>query len=329
MLPLFVTSQPDVPYFHWQIKVYVHNFIELGIPPENIHIILGIVKNGDKPSEESLKLRKLGVNVHHYQDDRGDKSYIPSIKPYLISKWLKEHPNYGKCFFLHDSDIIFRVLPDFKKLMNDDITYLSDTIGYIGYDYIKTCCDRYEKQHPNSYEGQLIDEMTEVIGLEVECVKCNQENSGGGQYLIKNTNYELWVKIYEDCLPLYNQMLDYHRRNPINAGGIQFWTAEMWSLLWNLWLHGVDTKIDDELEFSWATDNIDIFETKPILHMAGVTDNLKDTKFYKGDYINVSPLDKLKNDNNYFDFVDKNSATHKYIEIMKSLVKKKGVTDYL
>ena len=34
MLPLFVTSQPDVPYFHWQIKVYIHNFTELGIPPE-------------------------------------------------------------------------------------------------------------------------------------------------------------------------------------------------------------------------------------------------------------------------------------------------------
>lgn len=329
MLPLFVTSQPDVPYFHWQIKVYIHNFTELGIPPENIHIILGIVKSGDKPSEESLKLRELGVNVHHYQDDRDNKSYIPSIKPYLISKWLREYPNYGECFFLHDSDIVFRVLPDFKKLMNDDVTYLSDTIGYIGYDYIKSCCDRYEKQHPNSYEGQLIDEMTDVIGLEIECIKCNQENSGGGQYLLKNTDHELWFKIYEGCLPLYNQMLDYHKRNPISAGGIQFWTAEMWSLLWNLWLHGFETKIDSELDFSWATDCINVFESKPILHMAGVTENLKNSKFYKGDYINVSPLEKLEKDIMYFDFVDKNSSTDKYIEIMKSLVTKKGVTDYL
>ena len=153
MLPLFVTSQPDVPYFHWQIKVYVHNFIELGIPPENIHVLLGIVKSGDKPTEESLKLKDLGINVHHYDDDREDKSYIPSIKPFLISKWLKENPQYGKSFFLHDSDIVFRVLPDFEKLMGDDITYLSDTIGYIGYNYIKDCCNRYEKKHTNTYEG--------------------------------------------------------------------------------------------------------------------------------------------------------------------------------
>ena len=322
MLPLFVTSQPDVPYFHWQIKVYVHNFIELGIPPENIHVLLGIVKSGDKPTEESLKLKDLGINVHHYDDDREDKSYIPSIKPFLISKWLKENPQYGKSFFLHDSDIVFRVLPDFEKLMGDDITYLSDTIGYIGYNYIKDCCNRYEKKHTNTYEGQLLDEMTDVVGLEVECVKCNQENSGGGQYLIKNTNHELWFKIYNDCVPLYNKMLDYQKRFPISPGEIQFWTAEMWSLLWNLWLYGIETKVVKELEFSWATDTVKVYETKPILHMAGVTDNLKNTKFYKGDYINVDPLMKLSEDINHFDFIDKNSSTIKYVEIMKSLVKK-------
>ena len=322
MLPLFVTSQPDVPYFHWQIKVYVHNFIELGIPPENIHVLLGIVKSGNKPTEESLKLKDLGINVHHYDDDREDKSYIPSIKPFLISKWLKENPQYGESFFLHDSDIVFRVLPDFEKLMGDDITYLSDTIGYIGYNYIKDCCNRYEKKHTNTYEGQLLDEMTDVVGLEVECVKCNQENSGGGQYLIKNTNHELWFKIYNDCVPLYNKMLDYQKRFPISPGEIQFWTAEMWSLLWNLWLYGIETKVVKELEFSWATDTVKVYETKPILHMAGVTDNLKNTKFYKGDYINVDPLMKLSEDINHFDFIDKNSSTIKYVEIMKSLVKK-------
>jgi hypothetical protein len=322
MLPLFVTSQPDVPYFHWQIKVYVHNFIELGIPPENIHVLLGIVKSGDEPTEESLKLKDLGINVHHYDDDREDKSYIPSIKPFLISKWLKDNPQYGESFFLHDSDIIFRVLPDFEKLMGDDITYLSDTIGYIGYNYIKDCCNRYEKKHTNTYEGQLLDEMTDVVGLEVECVRCNQENSGGGQYLIKNTNHELWFKIYYDCVPLYNKMLDYQKRFPINPGEIQFWTAEMWSLLWNLWLYGIETKVVKELDFSWATDTVKVYETKPILHMAGVTDNLKNTKFYKGDYINVNPLMKLSEDINYFNFIDKNSSTIKYVEIMKSLVKK-------
>jgi len=318
---IFVSAQPDVPYFHWQTKVYCHNFIEKGIKPKNIHVIFAIV-NGTEPSKQSLELKKLGIQVHHYLDDRKSKTYIPSIKPYMIYKWLEEYPKFGKQFFLHDADIIFRELPNFEKLLHDDFIYLSDTIGYIGYNYIKDCCDRYEKNHPNSTNEQLLNEMATVVGIDTQKIKDNQSNSGGGQYLIKNTNSEIWKKIYEDCTPLYNQMLNYQKRFPIHPGEIQFWTAEMWSLLWNLWLFGLETIVTEDLGFSWATDTIKQYEKHPILHMAGVTDNLKSTKFYKGDFINVNPLDKLKENINYFDYVDSNSSTIKYIEIMKNIVKK-------
>lgn len=320
--PLFVSAQPDVPYFHWQIKVYTHNFIEMGIPPENIHVILGISGGNTKPTKESLELKKLGINIHHYLDTRENKIYIPSIKPFLISKWLEEFPENGDCFFLHDSDIVFRELPNFKKMSEDDILYLSDTIGYIGYNYIMDCCSRYEEKHPQMETGQLLDEMTDVIGISIDCVKCNQENSGGGQYLIKNTDYKLWKKIYEDCTPLYNQMTDFQKRYPISPGEIQFWTAEMWSLLWNLWLDGKETLVTKELDFSWATDPISVYNRKPILHMAGVTSDLKDKKFYKGEFINQDPIEKLKQNSKYFDYIEKNSSTIKYIEIMKSLLEK-------
>jgi hypothetical protein len=317
---VFVTAQPDVPYFHWQIKLYVHNFIEKGVNPKNIHVIFAMVHGAKTPTENALKLKDFGINIHFYEDNRDVKTYIPSVKPYLISKWLEEYPEFGELFFLHDADIIFRELPDFNQLLNDDICYLSDTIGYIGYNYIMDCCNRYEKIHPTSEKGQLLQEMVDVIGVSIDCVKCNQENSGGGQYLIKNTDHNLWEKIYNDCTPLYNQMLDYQKRFPINPGEIQFWTAEMWSLLWNLWLNGNDTKITKELDFSWATDPIQVYEKKPILHMAGVTDNLKRIKFYKGEYINVDPIEKLRNNPNHFDYVEVNNSTIKYIEVMKSFI---------
>lgn len=319
---VFVTAQPDVPYFHWQIKLYVHNFIQKGIDPNQIHVILAMVHGSKEPTNGALELNKLGVNLHFFEDNRNVKSYIPSIKPYLISKWLENFPQYGKCFFLHDADIIFRQLPDFNKLIEDDTCYLSDTIGYIGYEYIIDCCNRYEKKHPNSEKGQLLQEMANIIGIEVNVIKENQKNSGGGQYLVKNTDYKLWEKIYKDCTPLYNQMLDYQRRFPINPGQIQFWTAEMWSVLWNLWLFNHETKITSELDFSWATDNIDRYEKMPILHMAGVTDNLKSTKFYKGDYINVDPIEKLRENKNHFDYIESNSTTTKYIDVMKSYIEK-------
>lgn len=322
---LFVSAQPDVPYFIWQIKLYVHNFIEKGINPSQIHVVLGLVQGKSKPSQHSEQLKELGINVHYFIDDRVKKHYIPSIKPHLISKWIQSNPEHGKLFFLHDADIIFRELPKFEKLLNDDTCYLSDTIGYIGYNYIMDCCNRYEQKHPNSEKGQLISEMCEVIGLDVETVKVNQENSGGGQYLIKNSNCELWDKIYKDSIKLYDQMLNYQKRFPISPGQIQFWTAEMWALIWNLWMYGFETRITDEMSFSWATDDIKKYDQHPILHMAGVTDNLKTTKFYKGDYINIDPILKMRENPNHFDYIDKDSSTIKYMENMKSYIQKYNI----
>lgn len=319
---LFVTAQPDVPYFIWQIKLYVHNFIVNGIKPEQIHVVLGIVNRNTDPSDESLKLKEFGINIHHFKDDRPKKHYIPSVKPFLISKWLQSNQEYGKVFFLHDADIIFRELPNFEKMMSDSVSYLSDTIGYIGYNYIMDCCNRYELHHPKSEKGQLIQEMADIIGIDVELIKSNQENSGGGQYLIKDTTPELWDKIYKDSTKLYDQMHDYQRRFPISPGEIQFWTAEMWSLLWNLWLYGKETKITNELDFSWATDSLEIYNKRPILHMAGVTEDMKNRKFFKGEFINHDPIQKLKEDPTYFDFIEKTSSTLKYIENMKSYIKK-------
>ena len=170
----FVSAQPDVPYFHWQTKLYVSNFLELGIDPCNIHVIFGLTNGQDKPSEESKKLCNFGINVHYYVDNRINKSYIPSIKPYLISQWLWENPELGELFFLHDADIIFRKLPNFESLLNDNINYLSDTINYIGFDYIQTCCEKYEGAHPNQEKNSLLNEMSKIIQIDPDVIKQNQ-----------------------------------------------------------------------------------------------------------------------------------------------------------
>jgi hypothetical protein len=319
---IFVSAHPDIPYFHWQTKLYVHNFIEKGIKPNNIHVLFVMVNGNTEPTKESLELKKYNINVHHFLDDRKNKKYIPSLRPLALSRWLKENPELSKLYFYHDSDIIFRELPNFEKLTNDEFCYLSDTIGYIGYDYIIGCCDRYEKHHKNLTKKELLNKMLDVIGVDEETVKINQTNSGGAQYLLKNVDYKIWEKIYDDCPKLYETMVNFDRQNRIPSGGVQMWTSDMWSLLWNLWLSGYKTKITKELDFSWATDSISKYEKHPILHMAGVTDNLKDTKFYKGEYINVDPIQKLKENQNHFNYIDNDSATIKYIEVMKSFIKK-------
>jgi len=322
----FVSAQPDIPYFHWQTKVYVHNFIEKGIKPHQIHVLF-IIISGDKPSDESIKLKSIGVNVHHYVDTRNDKTYIPTLRPLILSQWLKENPELGKCYFYHDSDIIFRELPDFESLLDDEYSYLSDTISYIGYDYIKECSKRYEENYPKLYEGELIDRMCSIVRISPDLVKENQLNSGGAQYLIKNTDYLFWDKVFRDSERLYKMLLNFHKSHPIQHE-IQMWTSDMWAVLWNLWLRGNETRVTKKLSFSWGTDTIEQYEQKPILHMAGVTDDLKETKFYKGEFIGRNPLQLLIENEDYFDYVDSNSSTKKYVEVMKSLIKNESV-DYL
>jgi len=316
---VFVSAQPDVPYFHWQTKVYIHNFIEKGVNPNQIHVLFVIVDN-DKPTLKSLELASYGVNVHHYVDDREDKNYIPSLRPLILSKWLKENPQFGKCYFYHDSDIIFRELPDFNSMLSNDVCYLSDTTSYIGYNYIKECSGRYEEEHNILPKDKLLMSMCGIVGIDIETVEKNQKNSGGAQYLIKNTDYTFWDKVYNDSENLYQMLINFHKAYPIQ-NGLQIWTSDMWAVLWNLWYLNKETRVTDKLSFSWATDTIDQYNQSVILHMAGVTSDLKSTKFYKGDFINLNPIELLKIDDTIFDYIDENSSTKKYIEVMVSMIK--------
>lgn len=319
---LFVSAQPDIPYFHWQIELYVYNFIKLGINPNQIHIIFSIPEGTDSPSERGSEIKKHGVNVHFFKDERRLKHYIPSIKPYLISKWLEKYPQYGKLFFLHDSDIIFRELPNLKELTDDEFNYVSDTKSYIGLDYIKSCEKKYKEKHNELNGTPIIDLMSDIVGLNRLVIEQNDKHVGGAQYLLKNQEFDVWEKVYHDSNKIYFKLLEFQKKYPLDDGHLQVWTAEMWSLLWNQWLYGYRTKVSDLLSFSWASDHIDRYNEKYILHMAGVTEDQKVYKFYKGDFINGDPIEKLRNDIKYFDYVDTKSTTIKYIDIMKSYIKK-------
>jgi len=319
---IFVSAQPDVPYFHWQCEIYIHNFVNKGINPKNIHVIFGLPEGKEELSERAFLLKSTGVNVHHFKDDRILKHYIPSIKPYLIKKWLEKNPEHGKLFFLHDSDIVFRELPNFDDLVDNEDNYVSDTKGYIGLNYIKSCEQKYRNKYPQLNESPIIDLMSEIVGINKFILEQNDQHVGGAQYLLKNQEVDTWNKIYHDSNKLYFKLLEFQKKYPLDDGHLQVWTAEMWSLLWNQWLYGYRTKVSDSLSFSWGSDDVKKYEQKYILHMAGVTEDKKDHKFYKGDFIEVDPIEKLRDNINYFDYIDTESATIKYIDIMKSYVKK-------
>ena len=319
---IFISAQPDVPYFHWQCEVYIKNFIRLGIDSNKIYVLFSYNSHDKKLSQGAENLRKLVPNVLGFEDLRERKHYIPSIKPYLIHEFLKENPEKGKIFFLHDSDIIFNFLPDFQSMISDNLQYMSDTTGYLNFDYIMDCDKRYSEKHESLENGMLLREMVDVVGVEPSVVKRNSKDSGGAQYLFKNQSWYVWYKIYKDSTLLYDKMKRFHQRYPIKNGEIQFWTAEMWSILWNLWWWNYETKVTSKLNFCWATDTISLCNNKPILHMAGITDGLKREHFYKGEFIDENPLEKLLHNLDYFNYIKSNSSTLIYVEEMKKIIQK-------
>jgi hypothetical protein len=68
--------------------------------------------------------------------------------------------------------------------------------------------------------------------------------------------------------------------------GFQSWCADMWSVLWNLWVREKEVKVVPEMGFSWSPDPIEKLETHPILHNAGIVATEMDGYkcFYKGKY---------------------------------------------
>lgn len=291
----FICAQPAIPYYTWQVEVMINNFIRNGVNPNDIHILGAF---WDEIPEEWKKLQSHYKDVcfFFYRDSRNDGSYIPSIYFNMMKQHLQANPQLEKeVLFLHDSDIIFTRPIDFSEMEKGDEWYLSDTVGYIGTQYILT-------------KGEDVYlKMCNVIGIDPSIPKERNADSGGAQHIVKNTTFEYWDKVEKDSIKLYAHFC---KEEPLWKGegyAIQKWTAGMWSLLWNAWLFGHQTKVDKRLDFCWATDPMFRWEQAPIYHNAGVTSDRKEL-FYKAAYMNSKPYDvKLENYSDKF-------CSYKYTE---------------
>ncbi len=302
---LFVSVQPDEPYFHWQIEVFINNAIRLGVNPSWIHPVFSCV---DSPSQELLDLmRKYNfIKFHYYRRTPIDNYGYPSmLRPDALEQHFRKYPELrGEVIFYHDADIIFKELPDFDSMYWDNFWYLSDTISYIGADYIKS-------KGPN-----LLETLCDIAGIDKDLVQSNQNNSGGAQYLMKGVTSEFWKEVSRVTLALYKFMTDEEmkERETLNEeelknyNPIQRWCSDMWGVLWCAWKLGHQTKISDELGFSWGSSKSDEWDRYKIMHNAGVLPEEREFKFFKADYINSSPFDSD------LSFVTKESNTWNYVQ---------------
>ena len=303
----FISAQPDTTYFHWQVEVMIHNFMKVGVNPNWIEVLFAY---DYQISEEGRKLADRYPYVRFFFYKKSDVSknnegYIPMIRPDILSQHFKIFKNLEKePIFYHDSDIIFRELPNFDSLSKDKFWYLSDTVSYIGSEYIK------------SKSENLLKEMCKIANIPVRLVEKNNTNSGGAQYLMKNIDYRFWHQVSTITLNLYKFMRDREleerkklsKKELKDYNPIQKWCADMWGVLWTALKNGHSVKISKELDFSWATGNINDWEKCKIYHNAGVTIDKNSTIFYKGDFTKKMPW------NVDFSYVSKESNSYNYVE---------------
>jgi hypothetical protein len=280
----FICAQPAIDYYTWQVEVMLNNFVRNEINPDDIHIVCGyygIVSDKWRKLEENFS----DVNFFFYPDDRAKPGYISSIRPHLLHKHWMENPYLvNETVFYHDCDIILPRPLEIEKLLKDEVCYVSDTISYIGAEYVRSKGEHY------------LDMMSRIVNVDKNVIIANQENSGGAQYILKNIPIEFWKKAYYDAENLYRLVSDQIAKDKAvdpSIHEIQIWCADMWAVLWNLWFFDKQVRVTDELSFSWATSHISDWNKHPIYHNAGVTGDRQDL-FFKGAYINMLPYDILE-----------------------------------
>lgn len=302
----FLSAQPDSDYFIWQLEVQAHNFRKFGLEKDML-ILLGFDKTKGVNPKAMKFARQTRGKVFFIGDTRQDKSYVASIRPHIIKKFYTQNRMQEPIFY-HDSDIVFFDKPNFDHIINCkcENVFVSNTISYIGAKYIK------------SKSEKLLDEMCAIVGISKEVVVRNENRSGGAQYFFKKpVDKFFWEKVENDSIKLYNHLKStenvYSPEHPI-----QSWCADMWAVLWNIWLLGKNTSIKPELNFKFATELVsEIGETK-ILHNAGVTDKNWDYLFYKGKYYDKTPYDED------FSYVDPKYVSSLYVkEIVETGIYKK------
>lgn len=323
---IFISAQPDQTYFHWQVEIYLYQFAKHGIQ-DRCYALFGY---RDTPSSYAMGLAKKNKNILLYKDERDlsvPNHYIPTIRPHILKKFFAERPELGASVFYHDADIFLVQLPKFELMLDDSSDYASDTISYIGYDYINGRQKKYREKYPIIPEDDLAIQMCAVAGVSLDLIKQNDKNSGGAQYLIKHVDAAYWQEVETVCQNLYSCMKKYETQYQID-NGIQIWTADMWAVLWLLWKRGHATIVHKELEFSWGVSSISDYFKKPIFHLAGVTTKNCIGKFYKANYNNKNVFIEYKKNNKIFDNIDPKGATYEYVKVIREYVEGYSIQEY-
>jgi hypothetical protein len=204
--------------------------------------------------------------------------------------------------------VVFTRFPLFlhNYQQRDNNWYVSDTISYIGHDYIL------------SKGEDVLNRMCDIVGIYKDEVRIRQGQSGGAQYILKNVDFAFFHKVEKDSEKLFKEITELNnkkKKEDPTHHELQIWCSDMWAVLWNAWMRGYNTNVVKEMDFCWATDDISKWDECAIFHNAGVVQSNSEL-FFKGSYTNALPYEADES------LLNKERCSYKYFEIIKSIGKK-------
>ena len=282
----FITCAPSDTYYTWQVHLWLESLREIGKSDKAIVLIYEPkARPYNKKWDQIIALYPESRIIFYREKPEEDINalihiYIPIIREYLMWTFFTDHPEESQnAIFFCDSDILFNERFNIDDFVDDDVNYISDAVSYMGAVYFD---NKYREVLPaklKEYQSKdILQEILDCVGVTREVAMANQEHSGGVQYLLKNTNAAFWFKVMNDSIVLNLKMKELNTKYfPSQALGFQSWCADMWGILWNLWYQNKEVKVIPEMAFSWASDKIEILETKSIFHNAGIIGSFMET----------------------------------------------------
>lgn len=286
---LFISAQPYDFKFTWQIDVQCWNFKNLGILDKYKILVWYPDDKTDLSEWKRLQKKYSEAEFLFFKDEGVDlQTYIPQLRPHILKRWFKQNEEIlkDKVFFYLDSDVIFRELPDFNTLLQDDICWQSNTSSYLDYRYLKS-----KEVQGNIPEHEVLDKLAEIGGITTDVIKSYETKTGGAQYILKNIDWIFWEDVERTCIQIRKYLMQEINTKyfPNENAGFQSWCADMWAVNFSLWKRGIKTDIHKELDFTWATDKVDKWFENKIYHDAGASSK---GLFIKSAWNNVSPVGK-------------------------------------
>lgn len=282
--------------FQWELDVLFTNLFKLDPDAQVVCLYASTGPHAMQHYDHTVQKWGQKVEVHMYADNRDDKSYSATFRPYLWYCYLSEDPSREhEDYFQVESDIIFRKLPDYSKLrLGKNRWYASDCEGYIGYDYLKT-------RERGEY---IIDNFASIIGVERSYIE--KTPGVGAHWLMSKPTAEYWWDVYQNCNKLF------HFIGPVESN-IQKWTVEMWSQLYTAGKYGISWATHSELDFSMATDDVALWYMRNIYHNNGVIGHNAEFLFNKSAWVSEAPF------GSNFDYVRKDKCSIKYVEALQEV----------